>query len=151
LEYIGCVRGKNTLRDSRGEHLSINANIGPHGCDVFDRNEKVQKAPKYDFWTYWSVLGAFEAKTHFGIRAATFCQVMLIYAYFGPNGCDVFDRNEKVQKAPKYDFWTYWNVLGAFEAKTHFGIRAATFSQVMLIYAYLGPNGCDVFDRNEKV
>jgi hypothetical protein len=28
LECIGCVRGKNLLRDSRGELLSINANIG---------------------------------------------------------------------------------------------------------------------------
>jgi hypothetical protein len=47
------------LRVSRGELLSINANIGigTHGCDVFDRSEKVQKAPKHDFWTYWSVLG----------------------------------------------------------------------------------------------
>jgi hypothetical protein len=52
LECIGCVRGKNSIRDSRGELLSFNANIGPHGCDVFDRNEKLQKAPKHDFWTY---------------------------------------------------------------------------------------------------
>jgi hypothetical protein len=57
-------------RDSRGENLSIIANIGRHGCDVFDRNEIVQKAPKHDFWTYWSVLVAFVAKTHFVIRAA---------------------------------------------------------------------------------
>ncbi|MFW8298235.1 hypothetical protein, partial [Klebsiella pneumoniae] len=46
----------------------------------FDRNEKVQKAPKHDFWTYWSVLGAFVAKTHFVIRAANFCQLTPILA-----------------------------------------------------------------------
>ena len=69
-----CVRGKNSLRDSHGELLSIKANIGPHRCDVFDRNEKVQKAPQHDYWTYWSVFGAFVAKTHFMIRAANFCQ-----------------------------------------------------------------------------
>jgi hypothetical protein len=49
LECIGCVRGKNSLRDTRGELLSINANIGRHGCDVFDWIEKVQKAQKHDF------------------------------------------------------------------------------------------------------
>jgi hypothetical protein len=52
--------------------LSINANIGRHGCDLFDRNEKVQKLPKHDFWTYWSVLGAFVAKTRFVIRGEHF-------------------------------------------------------------------------------
>ena len=128
LECIGCVRGKNSLRDTRGELLSINANIGPHGCDVFDRNEKVQKSPKHDFWTYLSVLCPFVAKTHLVIRAATFCQLMLILAYFGPHGCDVFDRNENVQKAPKHDFWTYWSVFGAFVAKTHYVIHGEHFS-----------------------
>ena len=42
--------------------MSIIADIGRHGCDVFDRNEIVQKAPKQDFWTYWSVLGASVAR-----------------------------------------------------------------------------------------
>jgi hypothetical protein len=107
--------------------MPILAYIGPHGCDVFNRNEKAQKAPKHDFWTYWSVLCAFVAKTYFLIRAASFCQLMPILAYIGSHGCDVFDRNEKVQNAPKHDFWTYWSVLGAFVAKTHFWIRAATF------------------------
>jgi hypothetical protein len=37
LQCIGCVRGKNSLRDSRREVFSINANMG------------VQKAPKHDF------------------------------------------------------------------------------------------------------
>ena len=97
MECIGCVRGKNSLRDTRGELLSINANIGPHGCDVFDRNEKVQKAPKHDFWTYWSVLGAFVAKTHFVIRAANFCQLMPILAHEGAmflSGIKKFKKNE---------------------------------------------------------
>ncbi|WP_284198460.1 hypothetical protein, partial [Chitinimonas prasina] len=78
--------GKNSLRDSRGELLPINANIaifGTHGCVVFDRNEKVQKAPKHDFWTYWSVLGAFVAKTYFATRAANFCQLMPILPHVG--------------------------------------------------------------------
>jgi hypothetical protein len=87
--------------------LSINANIGPHGCDVFDRNEKVQNAPKHDCWTYWSVLGAFVEKTHFVIPAANISQLMPILAYIGSHGCDVFGRNEELQKAPKHDFWTY--------------------------------------------
>src|SRR5512141_3090434 len=117
LGHIGCVRGKNRLLDWLGELLSIYANIAPKGCDVFDRNETVQKAPKHDFWTYWSVLGAFVAKRHFWIRAANFCQLMPTLAYIGPHGCDVFDRKKKVQKAPKHDFWTYWSVLGAFVAK----------------------------------
>jgi hypothetical protein len=86
LDFIGCVRCKNSLRDSRGKLLSTNANIvnfGPHGCDVFDRNEKVEKAPKQDFWTYWTVLGAFVAKTHFVICATNFCQLMPILADMG--------------------------------------------------------------------
>ncbi len=77
MECIGCVRGKNKLRDSRREILSIMpilAHIGTHGYDVFDRNEKVRKAAKHDFFKYWSVLGSFVAKTHFVIRAANFCQ-----------------------------------------------------------------------------
>ena len=42
---------------------------------------------------------------------------MPMLAYIGTRGCDVLDRNEKVQQAPKHDFWTYWRVLGAFVAK----------------------------------
>jgi hypothetical protein len=55
--------------------MPILAYIGTHGCDVFDRNEKVRKAAKHDFCKYWSELGALEAKTHFVIRAANFCQL----------------------------------------------------------------------------
>ena len=80
LESIGCVRGRKSHRDSRVELLSINANIGTGGCDVFDRNEKVHKASKNDFWTYWSVVGAFVEKNHFVIRAANFCQLLPILA-----------------------------------------------------------------------
>src|SRR5512139_1405976 len=114
-------------------------------------NKKVQKAPKHDFWTYWSVLIAFVAKTHFWIRAANFCQLMPILAYIGPHGCDVFDCNEKAQKARKHDFWTYWSVFCAFVAKTYFLIRAVNFCLLMPILAYIRSHGCDVFDRNEKV
>src|SRR5512133_3502416 len=149
--HIGCVRGKNILLDSRGELLSINANIAPHGCDVFDQNKKVRKAPKHDFWTYWSVLGAFVAKTHFWIRAANFCQLMPILAYIGSHWCDVFKRNENVQKAPKHDFRTYRSVLGTIVATTHFVNRPANFCQLMPILAYIGAHRCDVFDRSEKV
>ena len=42
MDCIGCVHGKNSVRDSRGELLSINAIIGPRWYDIFDRNEKVQ-------------------------------------------------------------------------------------------------------------
>ena len=144
--------GKNSLRDSRRELLSIMpilAHISTHGCDVFDRNEKVQKAPKQDFCPYWRVLGAFVAKTQFVIRAANFCQLMLILAYIEPRGCNLFDRNEKVEKAPKRDFWTYWSVLGAFVAKTRPVIRTAIFCQLMPILAYIGARGCEDFNRNE--
>src|SRR5512141_2736342 len=89
--------------------------------------KRFQKAPKLDFWTYWSVLGAFVAKTHFVIRAANFCELMPILAFIGPHGCDVFDSSEKVQKAPKLDFWTYWSVLGAFVAKTTSFFARRTF------------------------
>jgi hypothetical protein len=83
LECIGCVHSKNSLRDSHGKLWSINANIGTRGYVVFDRNQKVQKTPKHDFWTYWSVLGAYVAKTHFVIRAANFCQLMPMLAHEG--------------------------------------------------------------------
>ncbi len=51
--------------------------------DVIYRNQKVQKAPKHDFSTYWSVLGAFVAKTHFATRAVNFCQLMPILPHVG--------------------------------------------------------------------
>ncbi len=109
LECIGCVRSKKSLLDSRGELLLIHVNIGTRGCDVFDRNEKVQKAPKHDFWTYWMLYWMRSwQKNHFVIRVANFSQFIPILAYIGTHGCDVFHRNENVQNAPKHNFWTYW-------------------------------------------
>jgi hypothetical protein len=102
LDFIGCVRGKNSLRESRGELLSTNANIGnfgPHGYDVFDRNEKVEKAPKHDFWTYWTLLGAFVVKTHFVIRATNFCELMPILADMGAmflTGMKIFKKQQNM-------------------------------------------------------
>ena len=72
---------QNSLRDSRAEVLSINANIGTRGCDVFYSNQNVQKERKHDSWTYWSVLGAFVAQTHFVTHAANFSQLMHILAH----------------------------------------------------------------------
>jgi hypothetical protein len=75
-----------------------------------------KKAPKHDFRTFWSVLGAFVAKTHFVIRAANFCQLMPILAH---TGVMFLTGIKYIKKAPKHDFWTYRSVLGAFVAKTH--------------------------------
>jgi hypothetical protein len=111
LECIGCVRGKNSLRDSRDDILSINANIGiigKHGCDVFDRNEKVRKAAKHDFWTYWSVLGAFVAKTHFVIRAANFCQLMPLLAHVGTMFLTGMKKFKEPQNMIFVDIGVYW-------------------------------------------
>ena len=90
------------------------------------------------------------AKTHFVIRAAIFCALMPVLVYIGRHRCDVFDRNEKVQKAPQHDFWTYWSVLGAFVAKTHFVIRAVNFCQLMPMLAHEGAmflNGIKKFKK----
>jgi hypothetical protein len=84
--------------------MPILAYVGTRGCVVFHRNEKVQKAPKHDFWTYWSVLGSSVSKNYSVTRAANFSQLMPILAYIGTCGCDVFHRNEKVQKAHKHGF-----------------------------------------------
>jgi hypothetical protein len=73
--------------------------------------KKFKNHQKNNFWTYWSVLGAFVAKTHFVIRPATFCQLMLILAYFGPHGWDVFDRNKMFKKHQNMIFGhigVYW-------------------------------------------
>ncbi|MDK0894232.1 hypothetical protein P5F41_15785, partial [Clostridium perfringens] len=78
------------------------------GCDVFDRNEKVQKAPKHDFWTYWSVLGAFVAKTHFVIRAANFCQLMPILAYMGAMFLTGMKKFKKHQNMIFGHIGVYW-------------------------------------------
>ena len=118
--------------------IPICAYFGPQCCVVFNRIEKVQKTPKHDFFDILECIGCVRGKTHFVIRAANFCQLIPICAYFGPKCCDVINRNEKVQKAPKQDFLTYWSVLGAFVGKTHFVIRAANFCQLMPILAHEG-------------
>src|SRR5512138_3510741 len=79
--------------------MPILAYIGPHGCDVFNRNEKAQKAPKHDFWTYWSVLCAFVAKTYFLIRVASFCQLMPILPHTGAmflTGMKMFKKHQNM-------------------------------------------------------
>jgi hypothetical protein len=84
------------------------ANIAPHGCDVFDRNGKVQKAPKHDFWTYWSVLGAFVAKPHFLIRAANFCELLLILEQEGVMFLTGMKRFKKHQNMIFGHIGVYW-------------------------------------------
>ena len=99
LECIGCVRGENSLRDSRGELLPINGDIATRGCDVIYLNQNVQKAPKYDFRTYWSVLGAFVAKTHFATRVAKFSQLMPILPHVGAmlyTGIKKFEKHQNM-------------------------------------------------------
>jgi hypothetical protein len=78
--------------------------IGTLGCDVFHRKERIKKAPKHDFWAYWNVLGVFVSKNQSVTHAVHFCQLMAILLYIGKRGCDVFRRNEKVQKAQKHVF-----------------------------------------------
>src|SRR5512141_1334051 len=99
----------------------------------FDQNEKVQKVPKQDFWTYLSVFGAFVAKTHFVICAVNFCQFMPILAYIEPSRVRCFLTGmKKFKKHQNMIFWTYWIVLGAFVAKT-----LTNFCKLMPILAYI--------------
>jgi hypothetical protein len=116
LECIGCVRSKNSLRDSHEDLLSIYANIGiywaPTGAMFFGRNEKVQKAPKHDFWTYWSVLGAFVAKTHLVNRAANLCQLVPILAYIEPSLVRCFWPEWKSSKSTKT--WFFFGHIGVY-------------------------------------
>jgi hypothetical protein len=89
--------------------------LSPHGCDVFDRNEKVQKAQKHDFLTYCSVLGAFVAKTHFVIRATNFCQLMPILAHEGAlflTGMKKFKKRQNMIFAHILVYWHHsWKKL----------------------------------------
>ena len=101
----------------------------------FCPESKSSKKTKHDFWIYWTVLGAFVAKTHFVIRAVNFCQLMPILAH---EGAMFLTGIKKFEKKTKHDFWTYWSVLGAFVAKTHFVIRAANFCQLMPMLAHEG-------------
>jgi hypothetical protein len=121
--------------------MPILAYIGTRGCDVFSRKKKVQKPQKHEFWTYCSRLGAPSSKIHSVTSVVNFCQLMSILAYIEHRRVRCFfDRNEKVQKAPKKDFWTYWSVFGAFVAKTPFVIRVTNFCQLMPILAYVEPS-----------
>ena len=113
MEWIGCVRFEKSLRDSRGEQLSFNANIGTRGWHVFHRNE----APNLEFLTYCSGFDASISISPSVTSAMNFCHSMLILAYIGTCGCHVFHRNEKVQKASKQEFWTYWSGLSPFVSK----------------------------------
>jgi hypothetical protein len=111
LECIGWVDGKNSLPDSHGELFSINADIATRGWDVIYRNQKVQKAPKHDFWTYWSVLGAFLAKTHFATPAAIFCQLMPILPLVGVlflTGTKKFKKHQNMIFGHLGVYWVRW-------------------------------------------
>src|SRR5512140_2793787 len=127
MDCIGCVRGKNSLRDSRGDLLSINAIIGARGYDIFDQNKKFQKTPKHDFLDILECIGCVRGKKSLRDSRDDLLSINANIGIIGKHGCDVFDRNEKVRKAAKHDFWTYWSVLGAFVAKTPYVIRATNF------------------------
>jgi hypothetical protein len=91
--------------------LSINADIATPGCVVFNRNEKVQKAPKHDFWTSWSVLGAFVAKTHFATHAANFFHLMPILPLVGAlflTGTKKFKKHENMIFGHLRVYWVRW-------------------------------------------
>ena len=117
----------------------------------FCPESKSSKKTKHDFWIYWTVLGAFVAKTHFVIRAVNFCQLMPILAH---EGAMFLTGIKKFEKKPKHDFWTYWSVLGAFVAKTHFVIRAGNFCQLLPILAHDGAmflSGIKNFKKNQNI
>jgi hypothetical protein len=130
--------------------LSINADITTRGCVVFNRNEKVQKAPKHAFWTYWIALGAFVAKTHFATRAANFCQLMSILPHVGAmkyTGIKMFKKHLNM-------IFRHWSVLGAFVAKTHFATRVANFCQLMPILPLVGAlflTGTKMFKKHQNM
>ncbi|MCL1456894.1 hypothetical protein M3J51_28890, partial [Klebsiella pneumoniae] len=100
----------NSLRDSRGELLSINADIATRGCDVIYRNQNAQKAPKHDLWTL-ECIGCVRGKNSLRDSRG---ELLSINANIGTRGCDVFYWNQKVQKTPKHYFWTNWSVSGVF-------------------------------------
>ena len=74
------------------------------GAMFLTGTKKFKKAPKNNFWTYWSVFGAFVAKTQFLIRAGNICQLMPILAH---TVAMFLTGLKKFKKAPKHDFWTY--------------------------------------------
>jgi hypothetical protein len=88
--------------------LSINGDIATRGCVVFNRNEKVQKAPKHDFWTYWSVLGAFVAKTHIATRAVNLSHLMPTLPHVGAMLYTVIKKFKKHQNMIFGHIGVYW-------------------------------------------
>src|SRR5512133_3201333 len=144
LECVGCIRGKNSLRDSRGVLLSINADIAIRGCVVFNRNEKVQKAPKHGFWTYCTVLGAFVAKTHFATRAANFCQLMPILPLVGA----LFLTGTKSSKSTKTWFLDILECIGCVRGKN--SLRDSR-GDLLRINVDIATRGCVVFNPTKKV
>ena len=104
LECSGRVHGRNSLHDSCGELLSINTDIATRGCEVIYRNQKVQRARKYDFLTYWSVLGEFMTETHFATRAANFCELMPILPHLGAK------LNTGIKKFKKHENMISWHI-----------------------------------------
>ncbi len=154
LECIGCVHGKNTLRDSRGELLSINANIGiywPTRVRCFWPERKSSKITKTWFLDILEYIGCVHNKNS---PRDSRGKLLSINANIGTRGCDVFDRNQKVQKWPKHDFWTYWSILGAFIAKIYFVIRAANFCQLMPLLAHVAAmllTGMKKFKKHENM
>jgi hypothetical protein len=78
------------------------------GAMFFTRMKKVQKAPKHDFWTYWSVLCAFVAENHFVIRASNFCQLMPILAQVGAMFLTGMKKFKKHQNMIFGHIGVYW-------------------------------------------
>ncbi len=146
---------KKSLLDSRDKLLSINANIGIYWptrvrC-FFYQNAKVQKAPKHDFWTDWSVFGAFVKKTHVATRTVNFCQLVPILSHVGAMR---YTRIKNFKKHQTHDFWTDWSVLGAFVAKDHFATRAANFCELIPILPHVGAklySGIKKFKKHENM
>jgi hypothetical protein len=56
-------------------------------------------------------------KNYFLIRAAKFSQLMPILAYIVTRMCNVFDRNENVQKALKHNFFDILECIGCVRGK----------------------------------
>jgi hypothetical protein len=78
------------------------------GATLYNGTKKLEKHQKHDFWTHWSVLGAFVAKTHFVARAANFCQLMTILAHVRALFLTGMKKLEKHQKIIFGQIGVYW-------------------------------------------
>jgi hypothetical protein len=123
--------------------LRINVDIATRGCVVFNPNKKVQKAPKHGFLTYWSVLGAFVAKTQFATRAANFCQLMPILPHVGA----LFLTERKSVKSTKTWFLDILECIGCVRGKN--SLRDPR-GELLSINADIATRGCVVFNRTKK-